>query len=218
MRHSYGLIVFDLDGTLADTIYDLAFAAEHMAGKYADVTVSEQLAKRAIGNGLKLFLERIYAYFGITPDSFEDDLAEFKEYYFEHACVRTKLYDDTLFVLDCIKNMKIPMCVVTMKPLAPAIEILKHFGIYEYFDDIIAGDIMEEPKPSPISVIKLAAAHNVGCGEVLVIGDGMTDVNMAANAGADAAALTSGYGRKEEILASGAAHIIDKLSDIIDVL
>ena len=200
------LIIFDLDGTIVDTIYDLAAAAEHMSMKHGDYAVDVQLAKKCIGNGLKLFLSRIYNFFGIHSERFDEELAEFRRYYLDHSCVKTRLFDDTLYVLKELRKMDKQMAVATMKPYDPAVKILGHFGM------------MGEPKPSPWCVKLLEKQYNVNPGKILVVGDGMTDVDMAVNAGAHSVALLNGYGNRDDLLNSRAEYKLPVLGGILEIL
>ena len=215
---SIKLVIFDLDGTIADTIYDLAGAAEYMCRKYGDYRVSDDLAKNCIGNGLKLFLERVYKHHGIEFSNAEKDVAEFKNYYFDNACIRTKLYDDTLTTLETIKNKNIHMAVATMKPFAPAMKILEKFNISSYFEVVVGGDTMPEPKPSPLIVDEINKYFKEQPDRILVVGDGMTDVNMAISAGVHSVALLEGYGNRTTLENSLAEYKFTKLGQIIDLL
>ena len=208
------LIVFDLDGTL-----DLAGAAEYICHKHnSDIKVSDSVAKKCIGNGLRVYLDRIFKSYSINPTDFENDLYEMKQYYFNNACVNTKLYEDTVQTLSYIKEKGIHMVIATMKPLIPAKKILEHFGISEYFEMVIAGDVMPEPKPSAKIMDIFINNYNLDPKEILVVGDGMTDVNMATNSGAYSVALLDGYGNKEILGNSSADYKFSNLNQIISIL
>ncbi len=211
-------VIFDLDGTIVDTIPDLASAAEYSVRKHKDISVPVVLAKSCIGNGLAVFLKRIFDRFSIETADFEDELLDMKSFYFAHCCEKTVLYPDTLSVLKHCKDRGIAMSVVTMKPLAPAKKILDTLGISEYFMSLTAGDTMAAPKPDAWSVNELAVRYGLQTSEILVVGDGMTDVGMAKNAGAVSAALLCGYGDTEALKKGNADHYLKSLGELTNIL
>ena len=110
------LVVFDLDGTLADTLPDIAGALEKVTAKYGAYGDLQQLVRKSIGNGAKKLVERVFDALGISKENLEADLAEYRALYAKDSCIDTVLYPNTLKVLEELKRRGIAMTVATMKP------------------------------------------------------------------------------------------------------
>ena len=110
------LVVFDLDGTLADTLPDIAGALEKVTAKYGAYGDLQQLVRKSIGNGAKKLVERVFDALGISKENLEADLAEYQALYAKDSCIDTVLYPNTLKVLEELKRRGIAMTVATMKP------------------------------------------------------------------------------------------------------
>ena len=212
------LVIFDLDGTIADTIPDIAAAMRWTILKYGDFGDLTELTRRSIGNGSRKMLERILKGLNVEPVDFEDDLRRYLDYYAAHSCIYTKLYPDTLPVFDGLEERGIKMAVATMKPRNATMNILESFGLDKRLIKVVSSDDMEEPKPSPRSLY--ACANEIGAlpEECVVVGDSMTDVGCAINGGAVSVALMGGYYDQEKMKNSGAMFSTYELKDVLDIV
>lgn len=212
----YKAIIFDLDGTLLNTLDDLAgsvnFALENCG--YPKRSVDE--VRRFIGNGVIRLMQRA------TPDGLTDEEQEkcfrvFRSHYLEHMKDNTAPFGGISDLLDKLKEQGIPTAVVSNK---------LHSGVVGLCDEFFGGKLScafgveneSERKPSPANVFKALAKLNVKAEEALYVGDSEVDVQTADNAGLDCLGVTWGYRDREELLEAGAEFIADNPMEILNVI
>lgn len=212
------LVVFDLDGTLADTLPDIAGALEKVTAKYGAYGDLQQLVRKSIGNGAKKLVERVFDALGISKENLEADLAEYRALYAKDSCIDTVLYPNTLKVLEELKRRGIAMTVATMKPRESTKEVLEKLGIADYFSLVLSADDMQAPKPDPWSVYTCAEHAGVSPDQTLMIGDSMTDVGAGKASGAVSVAVLGGYSNREKMLESGADYLVEEIGALLPIL
>lgn len=212
------LVVFDLDGTLADTLPDIAGALEKVTAKYGEYGDLQQLVRKSIGNGAKKLVERVFDALGISKEHLEEDLAEYRALYAKDSCIDTVLYPNTLKVLEELKKRGIAMAVATMKPRESTKEVLEKMGIADYFSLVLSADDMQAPKPDPWSVYTCAKHVGVSSEQALMIGDSMTDVGAGKASGAVSVAVLGGYSDREKMLKSGADYLVEEIGALLPIL
>ncbi|MBQ9942710.1 MAG: HAD-IA family hydrolase [Christensenellaceae bacterium] len=214
MKRDIDLVVFDLDGTLADTIPDIAAGVAHVIARYGDFGDILPLVRASVGNGVYVLFERVYAALGIAADDREADVEIFKEYYAQNCAVKTRLYPGTLAALDALKEKGIALAVATMKPHKAAGEVLSALGIEGYFTTWMGQEDMLRPKPDPWCVAECARRCGTDAARTAMVGDSLMDVKSGLGAGALSVAVLGGYYDQQAMRQSG-AHII--LNDIADL-
>ena len=212
------LVVFDLDGTLADTLPDIAGALEKVTAKYGEYGDLQQLVRKSIGTGAKKLVERVFDALGISKEHLEEDLAEYRALYAKDSCIDTVLYPNTLKVLEELKKRGIAMAVATMKPRESTKEVLEKMGIADYFSLVLSADDMQAPKPDPWSVYTCAKHVGVSPEQALMIGDSMTDVGAGKASGAVSVAVLGGYSDREKMLKSGADYLVEEIGALLPIL
>lgn len=212
------LVVFDLDGTLADTLPDIAGALEKVTAKYGEYGDLQQLVRKSIGNGAKKLVERVFDALGISKEHLEEDLAEYRALYAKDSCIDTVLYPNTLKVLEELKKRGIAMAVATMKPRESTKEVLEKMGIADYFSLVLSADDMQAPKPDPWSVYTCAKHVGISPEQALMIGDSMTDVGAGKASGAVSVAVLGGYSDREKMLKSGADYLVEEIGALLPIL
>ena len=212
------LVVFDLDGTLADTLPDIAGALEKVTAKYGEYGDLQQLVRKSIGNGAKKLVERVFDALGISKEHLEEDLAEYRALYAKDSCIDTVLYPNTLKVLEELKKRGIAMAVATMKPRESTKEVLEKMGIADYFSLVLSADDMQAPKPDPWSVYTCAKHVGVSPEQALMIGDSMTDVGAGKASGAVSVAVLGGYSDREKMLKSGTDYLVEEIGALLPIL
>ena len=212
------LVVFDLDGTLADTLPDIAGALEKVTAKYGEYGDLQQLVRKSIGNGAKKLVERVFDALGISKEHLEEDLAEYRALYAKDSCIDTVLYPNTLKVLEELKKRGIAMAVATMKPRESTKEVLEKMGIADYFSLVLSADDMQAPKPDPWSVYTCAKHVGVSPEQALMIGDSMTDVGAGKASGAVSVAVLGGYSDREKMLKSDADYLVEEIGALLPIL
>lgn len=212
----YKAIIFDLDGTLLNTLDDLA-ASVNFALKacgYPQRTTEE--VRRFIGNGVIKLMTRATPD-GIGEEDFEKCFQTFRSHYLEHMTDTTRPYDGIMELLEKLEEKGIKTAVVSNK---------LHSGVVGLCNDFFGGRLTcafgvekeEERKPSPLNVFKAFKELEVSAEEAIYVGDSEVDVQTAINSGLPCIGVTWGFRDKEELLESGAKYIVDEPMEILKLL
>lgn len=210
----FNTYIFDLDGTLLDTLLDLANAVNYAMREmsYPERTVDE--VRSFIGNGIRMLIKRS-APQDISEADYEKTLAIFTEYYLAHIADFTKPYDGIIDVVQELKARGCKIAVVSNKADKAANKVVKDF--FGDIFDIVVGKRDEFPsKPAPDSVfyvIKALAAEKSKC---IYIGDSEVDVQTAHNANLPCIGVTWGNRDLAELTAAGAEYIANNPAEIIE--
>lgn len=210
--------VFDLDGTLINTITDLGNACNYVIKKHNfDADWSEEDYKRFVGNGMKKLVERAFNH-TLSEKELEICLKEFMEYYNKTYLDNTKPYEGIKEQLNILKDKGIKLAVVTNKAEKAATEIVEYLFGKEIFDSIIGQREGLPVKPNPQSVF--IALEEMGCtaDEAVYFGDSNVDMQTAENAKIKAVAVTWGFRSYEELAGYNPYLIINNTSQIIEVI
>jgi len=184
-------VVFDLDGTLAATIKDIAASVNRTRQDYG---LPEQPIDQIVsytGDGARKLLERS---FSDHPINWDEGLQKMIQHYYDHPAENTSLYPGVKEGLAALKQAGWKLAVVTNKPGIVAREILKTLEISELLDDIIGGSDGFPLKPDPEVMFHLMKKYGAEPADSWVLGDNHTDMNSAAKAGMNAIYATWGYG------------------------
>ena len=201
-------ILWDLDGTLLDTLEDLADGVNHTLRRfdYPERTVEE--VRCFVGNGARRLIDQA------VPENVDPEpvFVAFKEYYAENCQIKTKPYDGILSVLEQL-GRKYPMAIVSNKP-----DIAVKTLCADYFPGLYArGESADCPrKPAPDMVFKAMA--EIGVERCIYVGDSEVDVITAKNAGMPCLSVLWGFRGREEIEANGGKFFCDNVSDLAEKL
>lgn len=202
--------VFDLDGTLLNTIEDLADAGNRILAQNGYPTHSAEESKQLFGCGALNYMTRALPE-GTDQETVLRLLKDYKEYYEAHSAIKTRPYDGVLDVLEHLRARGVAAIVVSNKP-DPAVKLL----CKNYFGDLVCfaeGDIDGVPrKPAPDHVER--ALERIGCPKAVFVGDSDVDVETARNAGLPCVAVTWGFRTVEQLKASGAETFADTACDL----
>lgn len=207
----YQAVLFDLDGTLTNTLEDIAFAMnralrihglpEHPVEKYRYLVGSgaRMLAKRAVGE---------------RDDVLENVLQTYQAYYQEHNLDRTAPYDGVTEMLQALQARGVKLCVFSNKPHADTCRVVEHF-----FPGIdfaaVRGQMEGVPvKPDPAGALAMAEALGVAPADFLYLGDTDVDMICARNAGMHPVGVTWGFRDEEELRSAGAERLIHHPMDL----
>ncbi len=212
----YNTVIFDLDGTILDTLEDLWSAVNFALNKhgYPSRTIDE--VREFVGNGIKKLIERA------VPASADEQstlmvLESFKKYYGENSDVATKPYDGITDALCELKSLGIKVAVVTNKAhfaAAPLCE--KYFG--NAIDITIGEKQGVRKKPHPDTVFEAMAHLDVSHEQCVYVGDSDVDIQTAKNAGIPCISVTWGFRSKEFLQSSGATMIADSVSRMMELI
>lgn len=209
----YRYLLFDLDGTLTDPGIGITNSVMYALRKF-DIHVEDRVSLyKFIGPPLMDSFERFY---GFSTAQSELALGYYREYFKKKGMFENRVYDGIPELLKRLKENGKTLIVATSKPEAFSVEILRHFGLYEYFD-FVAGATMDESRNKKADIIRYAL-ESCGISEkasAVMIGDREHDMIGARKNGLDALGVLYGYGSYEELKEAGADYIADQPTDIL---
>ena len=210
-------LLFDLDGTLADTKPDLHAAMNFVLQKHKLSPVPDDAITNMIGGGARMILQRGLEANGETWDDAKLDAAteEFVLWYDQNIDGHTVIYPNLIPILDAAKAAKIPMAVVTNKRESLAAKLLFRLGLHGYFDVLIGGDTLPRRKPDPDTIDE--ALRQLGCAaaEAIMVGDSEADSGGAQAANVACICVSFGY-RRVSLEELGADAIIDDYAEFAE--
>jgi phosphoglycolate phosphatase len=209
-------VIFDLDGTLAHTLPDIADAVNAGLKAFGLTVRPESDVRDWIGEGLPILCRRAM---GDRDDvSLDEMVATVTAYYREHRLDKVQPFIGIPAVLDELTRRQIPLAVLTNKPhehTVPMMDAL--FSRWPWA--AVEGYRQEElRKPDPRTALEIAANMNSEPAHVVFVGDSFTDVETAIRAGMIPVGCTWGYRSRQELIDAGAEHLIDEPSQLIDLL
>lgn len=212
----YDAVVFDLDGTLLDTLEDLRSSVNHALGLHGFPERTREEIRTFVGNGVRtLMLKAVPG--GAEEPAFEQVFADFKAYYAEHWRDVTCAYEGISELIEELHKRGLKLAVVSNKSDAEVKKLCELF-----FGDRILSALGERPgvarKPAPDSVLATLELLSVPRERALYVGDSDVDVRTAFNAGVDCVAVTWGFRSRKELLEAGAADTIDRPAQLLERL
>ena len=188
----YDLFVFDLDGTLADTLEDISRSLNRALAGLGRPHLDPATVRGFVGKGARVLVERALGA-GAEKEAVERALGLFIENYTPNCLVSTHLYPGVAETLEGLAREGKRLAVLTNKPSAPAIRILEGLGASRLFESIIGGDRMPRKKPDPAGLLGLIESARVAPPRTLLVGDTGIDAATARAAGARSAWVPHGF-------------------------
>jgi len=188
---------FDLDGTLCDSVPDLAAAAEAMREYLGMEPLPAKTVESYVGDGIGKLVHRVLTNDRdreADPELWEKGFISYMEYYRDHLSVFTRAYPETEAGLGLLQSLRIPLAVITNKNEILAAELLKQLGLADYFSLILGGDSLPEKKPSPLPLQHAAEVLGINPANMIMVGDSRNDIIAAKAAGCLSVGVTFGYG------------------------
>lgn len=211
----YKYYFFDLDGTLTDPGIGITNAVMHALKAY-DIKVEDRSTLYPfIGPPLK---DSFMKYFNFSEEQAVEAIVHYREYFSAKGLFENEMYEGIPIVLRKLKDRQIKLVLATSKPDEFSIRILKHFGIYDYFD-FIAASTMDERRTGKDEVIAygIETLEIADKSEILMIGDREHDVIGAKKNGLKCAGVLYGYGNLEELENAGADFIVKSPMDLLNL-
>jgi len=214
------LIIFDLDGTLIDSVPDLAVAVNHMLTTLDREPFDEGTIRYWVGNGAQILIKRALSGSNkidetLDEDLFEKALAVFLDFYGRHLCTTTKTYANVPTTLHALKSEGYYLAIVTNKPFDFVAPILEGLHLDDLFELILGGDSLEKKKPDPSPLLHVCETLNIPVEASVMVGDSKNDILAANSAGIQSVGVTYGYNYGEEIDTYKPNLVVDNFADIL---
>lgn len=213
MKHA---VIFDLDGTLLNTLGDLRAATNHALEVRGLPPHSMEEIRQFIGNGIRLLIRRAMPE-GTPEAEIDAALDDFKAYYAAHIHDRTVPYDGIPQLLTALRKRGIKVAVLSNKIDSASQQLIEYF--FPGKTDVVFGEHVGVPrKPDPTSCRIVMQQLGVQPEQVLYVGDSGTDMQTAKNAGLYAVGVTWGFRSKEVLLKYGADVLVHRPEQILQIL
>ena len=209
----YKTYVFDLDGTLLNTINDLAASVNFALKEYGMPQHTVDEVRNFVGNGVKKLMERAVPD-GLDNPLFEDAYATFKKHYLEHGLDTTKPYPGIVDLLRELKKRGKNIAVVSNKFYDATGELVRHF-FGEYVKVAIGERENIRKKPAPDTVLEAFRLLGVDKEDAVYIGDSDVDVNTAKNVGIPCISVLWGFRDKKFLIENGATTFVETPQEIL---
>ncbi len=216
-------LLFDLDGTLVDSVPDLAFAVNQSLVELGLAPFSQDVIRGWVGNGADILIQRALSGNAKISTDLDNTLKEralalFYQVYESHSCIETRLYPNVLETLTALKERGYSLAIITNKPerfIAPIINGLALNGLFEL---IIGGDTLAKRKPDPLPLNYACQQLSTNVEQCVMIGDSKNDILAAKAANMESIALTYGYNYGENIANYQPELVIDDFADLLSTL
>lgn len=215
------MVLIDVDGTLVDSVPDLAYCVDEMMLAIGQSAYGEDKVREWVGNGVERLVRR--ALIGKLDGEPEQELFDqaypiFMELYAENTCKRSCLYPGVKEALDYLVASNVKLGCVTNKAEQFTVPLLKTLGIHDIFSIVISGDTLAKKKPDPLPLIHGAEFFNVKPENSLMLGDSISDVKAARAAGFQIICMSYGYNHGIDIRESNPDAVVDSMVDIKEIL
>jgi len=215
------LVLIDLDGTLVDSVPDLAFAADAMMNDLNLPVRGESKVRNWVGNGVERLVKRVLTedlHAEPEADLFEKAYPIYYEHYLASNGQYSRLYPGVEDGLAFLKQNNFTIGCVTNKAESFTLPLLKAKGILDYFSVVVSGDTLPQKKPAPEPLWHAAKQVNVEPEQCLMLGDSQHDVKAARNAGFQVIAVSYGYNHGEDIRDAKPDAVIDSFVELENLL
>ena len=215
------LVMIDVDGTLVDSVPDLAYCVDQMMIRLEMPIRGEERVRHWVGNGVPRLVERALTdeLDGFpSQEAFDKAYPIFLDLYAQNSSVRSTLYEGVIEGLDYLKSKDCLLGCVTNKAEEFTLPLLKSLGIIDYFGIVISGDTLEKKKPDPLPLIHGANFFKINPKECLMLGDSVSDVKAARAAGFQIICMSYGYNHGNNIADENPDLVIDSMNQLRDHL
>ena len=195
----YRAAIFDLDGTLVDTLEDLAISVNEMLASYGFPTHPLDEYRYYLGNGSKKLIERTLPKEKAADEAFVLEAMKRYQAIYEHHRDHTGPFPGIQAMLDALKAKGIPMAVITNKAHAFTIPLLEMTGLAGYFDVVVSGDTLPKIKPDPMALVWACGRLDVSPADAVFVGDSVNDFLAGRAAGCHVFLLPYGYNEGRDV-------------------
>ena len=207
-----GLLIFDLDGTLVNTLEDIAGSVNHTLARLGQDPIGLEAVRQYVGDGIEMLMQRSL---GGRTDRLDEAVDIYREHHRRNLVVRSALYPSVRETLDHFKPL--PMAVISNKALEFISPLLDRLGIGGYFTAILGSDSGLSLKPAPDGLLRIMATLGVPRERTVIVGDGTTDVRAGKAAGVITCSVTYGFRSEDELRKAGPDFIIHDIGALKDL-
>jgi phosphoglycolate phosphatase len=207
------LIIFDLDGTLIDSLDDLADATNHMLTSLGRAEANRDQVRGFVGQGARRLVEKAMP--NAVAEEIEIGLSVFLAYNEEHIVDKTRLYPGVAETLSALRRAGKALAVVSNKNVALCRKVLTTLEADGFFECVIGADSLQARKPSPEPLFKVLRDLGASPEQAVIVGDSINDIAAGKGAGIVTVGCTYGYGDRTEI--ADADYLIDTVSGLLEL-
>lgn len=211
------LIMIDVDGTLVDSVPDLAYCVDELMMAMDKKKWGEAKVRNWVGNGVPKLVERsLTGELEGVADKKDYDKAYpiFLDLYAQNTSERSFLYDGVEVGVTYLKSQGYTLGCVTNKAEQFTHPLLKDLGIFDEFEIVISGDTLAKKKPDPLPLLHAAKHFGINPQDALMIGDSISDVKASRAAGFDIICMSYGYNHGDDIRDANPDLVIDSMSEL----
>lgn len=215
------MVLIDVDGTLVDSVPDLAWCVDAMMRELGMPERGEERVRHWVGNGVERLTKRaLIDQLEGEPDEalYAKALPIFQALYSENTSKRSCLYDGVMDALEFLKTTGVRIGCVTNKASQFTLPILRDLGIADYFEIVICGDMVARKKPDPMPLLQAAEQLQVAPETSMMLGDSMSDVKAARAAGFQIVCMSYGYNHGEDIRDYNPDAVVDSMAEIKNIV
>lgn len=216
--------VFDLDGTLVDTLGDFALALNQMMGEIGRAPLPRDVIGRMVGKGNEFLLRSALAWPDPPGPSATDEglhrtaHARYLSAYRALNGAHSTVFPGVVEALDVLRARALPLACLTNKPLRDARHLLDIKGLSGYFAHIFGGDSFGRKKPDPLPLLETCKALGVAPAQTLMVGDSVNDAAAARGSGCAIALVSYGYNHGRPVREIDADAWVDRLTELLPLL
>ena len=215
------LVLLDLDGTLIDTLPDLAHCVDEMLVELGQAPCGPARVGRWVGNGVERLVHRALTG-AMDGEAKEVELApaleSFLRCYEDNICTRSRVFSGVHEGLDHLADRGCELACVTNKPYRHTELLLRGLGLRKRFALVLGGDSLAARKPDPLPLRHAMAHFGVSSAETLLVGDSRNDVLAARAAGVPVICMSYGYNHGEDIALAGPDRVLGSLDELEHLL
>lgn len=216
-------VLFDLDGTLIDSVPDLALAVDQMLEQLDQAQAGLEQVRLWVGNGAQMLVRRalvnagLYTHEQIDTELEANALAIFKQCYGKVEAKASTLYPNVIEALTQLQQAKVKMALVTNKPIEFTRPLLQHFGLAPFFSVVLGGECLSEKKPHPMPLLNAVEQLGVNAGQCVMVGDSINDIAAAQAANIKVVAVDYGYHQGVDLSQQGCDLYLSDMGDLAQV-
>jgi phosphoglycolate phosphatase len=213
VKRKTSLIIYDFDGTLVDTLFDIADAVNLSLEALGLRTLSRETIRKYVGKGVERLMAQSID--GTGYDDLQSAVEQFRKHYSENLMNHTRFYPSGREILDHFRDKKQAIC--SNKPEGFVRQILESLDCLEPFDAILGGDSLKSRKPDPEGLFHLLERFQCSADQAVLVGDSPVDIETGKRAGIYTCVVSFGFGDPKEIASAKPDCTIDHLSQLKDL-